>query len=208
LEVARKNIREYDGESASRLDPIASPVPASVQGIRTEDHVAGNRSAKLVLIEYSDLECPYCRNYHPVIDKLVREKEYADRIAVVYRHFPLPIHAGAAKKAEGAECAAEVGGPGKFWEYISHLYASDKKIPLEELGGVATPLGLDAAAFQSCLISGRYAERVQQDTTTGLSAGVNATPTTFFLRQGDQPVKLAGTLSYDQLKKRVDDYLR
>ncbi|MBI5405072.1 MAG: thioredoxin domain-containing protein [Candidatus Kerfeldbacteria bacterium] len=88
----------------------------NVPPINDNDHVIGGKNAKVQVIEYSDFECPFCKQFAPSIEQALQE--YGDKIAVVFRHFPLTsIHPLAQKLAEGSECAAELGGKDKFWEF-------------------------------------------------------------------------------------------
>ena len=75
----------------------------------------------MALIEYSDLECPFCKQFHPSIQRVL--DKYGDQVVWAYRHFPIEtIHASARPLAEGSECAAQLGGNDKFWEYIDYIF--------------------------------------------------------------------------------------
>ena len=95
--------------------------------ITAEDHFYGNKDAEIVIIEYGDLECPYCAAVHPTIHQLL--KEYDGKVAWVFRHFPLSIHKDAHIKAVAAECAYEDGGDTAFFKYLDATYdAINEKI--------------------------------------------------------------------------------
>ncbi len=94
---------------------------ANVPAVSKDDHVRGAKNPKVYLIEYSDFQCPFCRAYHPTIKQALQE--YKDQVALVYRHFPLEsIHPQARALAEGSECANELGGDDKFWEYHDQVF--------------------------------------------------------------------------------------
>ncbi|KKT87007.1 MAG: Sodium/proton antiporter [Parcubacteria group bacterium GW2011_GWA2_46_10] len=97
--------------------PDAPDVPVLEEG----DHLRGSIDAPVVLIEYSDLECPYCKRFHPEVKQMI--EKYGDKIVWAYRHFPLEaIHSSARPLAEGSECAAQLGGNDKFWEYVDYVF--------------------------------------------------------------------------------------
>ena len=85
------------------------------------DHYFGDKNAEVVIVEYGDLECPYCAAVHPTIQKLITD--YGGKVAWVYRDFPLSIHANAQIKAEAAECASAQGGDAMFFKYVDKVYA-------------------------------------------------------------------------------------
>ena len=84
------------------------------------DHVRGDRNAPIVMIEYSDYECPFCSRFHPTMKQVMQE--YEGQIAWAYRHFPLSFHPYAQVLAEGSECVAELGGNDAFWEFTDAIY--------------------------------------------------------------------------------------
>ena len=105
----------------------------------------------------------------------------AGQIAWVYRHFPLDIHPRSPKESQAAECAYELAGNDGFWNYVNKIFQitpSNNGLDPAQLPQVASQIGLNAAAFQTCLDSGRNAGKVQADYNDGLAAGVNGTPNT------------------------------
>lgn len=117
----------------------------TVRAVSNEDHVLGDRNAPVKLIEFSDLECPFCKRFHPTAKQVVTE--YAGKVALVYRHFPLDsLHAKARKEAEATECANEQGGNDKFWAYMDRLFdvtPSNDGLDLAELPKIAAFVGLE-----------------------------------------------------------------
>lgn len=107
------------GEINRLLDEFDSEVGAEgieVEGLTDPDRIRGPKDATYTIIEYSDIDCPFCKRFHQTAGQLIAERS---DVNWVYRHFPIPaLHPNAAKKAEGAECANELGGAEKFWEYL------------------------------------------------------------------------------------------
>lgn len=93
-----------------------------VEPVSDADHIRGSLDAKVKIIEYSDLECPFCATLHPTLQTIMQD--FDGDVAWVYRHFPLEFHPSAKPLAIGSECAAQLGGNDKFWEYIDYVFAA------------------------------------------------------------------------------------
>lgn len=185
--------------SSAKLDPNAS----TLTEIFDSDWVTGNRESEVVLIEYSDFQCPACAFYHPIMQSIM--KEFGDRIQFAYRHFPLKSrHANAERAAFAAEAA---GKQGKFWEMQSLLFerqgdwkeSNDIKAIFESY---ANSLFLDIEQFRSDFSSDAVEEKVDRDSESALALDVNSTPT-FFLNGR----KIKSPLGYDALRSLIQNAL-
>ncbi len=192
-------------------DLAAAPTAnlAAVRPVDDTDHVRGNANAKITLIEYSDFECPFCSRFHPTMKQVL--DEYGDDVRWVYRHYPLSFHPNAQKSAEASECVAEQRGNNGFWSFADAIFAEQDK-----LGGSLTPAailsaaktaGVNEAQFQTCLDSGKYAEKVAADMANGTAAGVTGTPGTIVLTEDGEGEFINGALPIDQVKLAIDRYL-
>lgn len=102
---------------------VQPTVAEEIRGVQNDDHIKGNPNAKIVIVEYSDTECPFCKQFHETMNRVISEYGAAGDVAWVYRHFPIPsLHPKAPKQAEALECAAEQGGNEMFWKYTDKLY--------------------------------------------------------------------------------------
>lgn len=188
------------GFAVAARSAALSPVQGMVEPVSARDHIRGNPAAPVRLIEFADTECPLCKRLHPTFKRIV--DEYAGKVAWVFRHFPVAeIHPRAPKEHEALECAAELGGEAKFWEYLDRLYAitpSNDRLDPAELPRLAESMGLARAPFAQCLASGRHAARVAQDVDDGRAAGAPGTPYTVVAAPngrlyeivGNQPIEL------------------
>lgn len=160
--------------------PLPSPEVILLRAIDASDHIRGNPDAKVVFVEFSDTECPFCKRFHNTMVQLMSEYGKTGNVAWIYRHYPIPeLHSKAPKEAEALECAGELGGNGKFWEYTDRIFAvtnSNDSLDPARLPQAATEVGLDVTKFNTCLASGKYAARVQADKDDGTAAGVDGTP--------------------------------
>ena len=177
-----------------------------VEPVNDEDHIRGNRDAKVFLIEYSDLECPFCKSFHPTMERVL--SEYGNDVAWVYRHFPLDqIHSKADKQAEAVECAGKLGGNDGFWNMVDKIFEvtpSNNGLDNSTLPDLAESVGINKSAFTTCLDSGEFAQHVEDDYQAGTKAGVTGTPTTFILSQNGEATMIPGALPYEQVKASVD----
>lgn len=199
---------------------LAKPEP-EVAKVTSSDHIRGNKNAEIVIIEYSDIECPFCKVYHQTLKKIYDEYGKDNKVAWVYRHFPLSygeraLHQNAAKEAEATECAAELGGEEAFWKYIDVIYATTKSndgLALATLPDLAATVGLDKTKMKACIDSGKYAAKVRESYDAGAKAGAAGTPYTVIQFDGEN-IPLVnengqglGALPYEVLKKIVDNML-
>lgn len=174
------------------------------------DHIRGAANAKVTVIEYSDTECPFCKRFHPTMQQLI--KEFPNDVRWVYRHFPLDaLHSKARKESEATECAGELGGNDKFWAYVDRLFEvtpSNDGLDPSELPKIAEFVGLNRAAFESCLSSGKYASHVADDLADAQAAGGNGTPYSIVLAAGGQKFPINGAQPYAQVKQVVEQALQ
>jgi protein-disulfide isomerase len=149
------------------LAPPSADVDAQSVNMR------GPKDAPVTLVEFADYQCPYCAKVNPVVEQM--KKEYGDKLAVVYKDFPLPMHKDSQKAAEGARCA---GDQGKYWEYHDLLFTTHQ-VDISSLKKQAGELKLDQAKFDTCLDSGAEAAAVKKDLAEGQRLGLTATPSFF-----------------------------
>lgn len=147
-----------------------------------QDHIRGKASAEVSLIEYTDFECPFCKQFHTVPKALL--DRYGGRVNWVMRNYPLPFHDPAARKeALASECVARLGGNDAYWKYADALFANTKSngggMPEDKsIEKLADVVGVKPAALTKCMNDGVAVKRVEQDLADGSAAGVSGTPTT------------------------------
>ncbi|NTU98853.1 thioredoxin domain-containing protein, partial [Candidatus Falkowbacteria bacterium] len=152
-----------------------APTKAANITIAKNDHVRGNKNAKVTIVEFSDIQCPFCSRFHDTMKEVMQK--YPKDVRWVFKHFPLDsIHPQARKAAEAAECAGEQG---KFWEYIDTLYANQSSLAADYYPTVAKQVGINVDKFNSCLSSGKMSKKVTDDFNQGQTLGVRGTPGNF-----------------------------
>jgi protein-disulfide isomerase len=137
--------------------------------------ILGKAGAKISVVEFSDFQCPFCKQFAPNLRQI--ERDFGDKVEVVYRQYPIPsLHPFAIKAAEASLCANEQG---KFWELHDLMFAEQDRLGVSDLKEKARRLGMNEKKFASCLDTGRYTEQVQHDMDEGKKAGVTGTPAVF-----------------------------
>ncbi|PID83602.1 hypothetical protein CSB11_00475 [Candidatus Campbellbacteria bacterium] len=162
----------------------------TIKKVGEGDYILGNENAEAFVIEYSDLECPFCKTYNDESSKKLQDKYLEDgKVAFVFRNFPLTIHPSAFGEAIATECAGVVGGSKKFYEYKNKIFAetsSNGKFNVKRLPEIATSIGLEKKAFEACLKNEATTKKIRDDYKSGVDAGVRGTPTVFIqLKSGE-----------------------
>ncbi len=175
------------------------PPAGPVAEVNETDHIRGSADAKVVMIEYSDFECPFCSRHLPSVEQALND--FPNDVALVYRHYPLSqIHPNAAKAAEASECVADIAGNDKFWEYHDRLFeAQPSGLSVPVFKQIAGEIGVNQSEFDSCLDSGEMAPIVAAHTASGNDAGVQGTPATFI-----NGSLISGAVPYATLKSALE----
>lgn len=195
LEAYKKAVTEM-----RRRAKVAILLPEPVLQMVDVDPIGaykGDKGATVTIIEFSDFQCPYCKQASHTISDLL--PTYGDKVKLVFKHLPLPIHPEAFKAAQASICALEQR---RFWDYHDRLFAADD-ISAKQLTSIATDLGLNMSEFQSCLDSERGRAAVLEDIKASRRLGIQATPT--FLINGRL---FKGALSAEDLKLAIDKALQ
>jgi protein-disulfide isomerase len=158
----------------------------------------GPADAPVVLVEFSDLQCPHCKEEQPNIDRLLKEDK---NVRLVYQNFPLPAHDWALKAAAYADCIGRTSSDA-FWKFIESVYGAQADITApnsdEKLNGLADAAGAKSADIAGCAAKPETVGRVEHSVLLGKSLGVTGTPTLYI--NGRQ----VGGVSFDALKGLVD----
>ena len=186
---------------------VAGCASTASRGPGTENppNVLGRADAPVTIIEFSDLQCPYCARFSLQTFTEVR-RNYVDTGKVRYaaKAFPLPFHAYAMPAAVAVQCAGEQR---KFWEYREALFALQEQLPSQPYDALAAKLGLDAAAFSACRSDGRAEAAVRADMNLAQSKGISSTPTFVIGRLVDgqfQGEIFSGAEAYAKFAARID----
>ena len=180
-----------------------------VRPVDSTDHILGNPNAKVTIIEFSDTECPFCKQFHVTMKRIISEYGASGDVAWVYRHLPIEeLHERARHEAVASECAAEIGGNNKFWEYIDQIYTrtqSNDTFDPAELPKIAKDIGLDQKKFDSCLASTKFDAKISRDIKDGTDAGALGTPHNVLVSRSGNKITLQGAQPYEIIKAAIDE---
>lgn len=168
------------------------------------DHIRGNIEAPVKIVEFSDLECPFCKALHPTLKRIVGE--YNGKVAWVYRHFPLETHTKARKEAQAAECANKLGGHAAFWNYVDRVFEvtpSNDGLDLALLPQIAKDISLDIVKFNQCLENDTYNQKIAQDLSDAMTSGGRGTPFVVIVGQNKR-YDFSGAQPYETVKNLVE----
>jgi protein-disulfide isomerase len=165
--------------------------------VAADDPGKGPATAPVQIVEFSDFQCPFCSRVVDTVKKI--EDVYGDKVRVVFKQFPLPMHNQAAKAAEAAECAREQG---KFWEMHDKLFANQRALAPENLKQYAADLTLDKDKFAACLDQSKMKDGIAKDMAAGSAAGVTGTPA-FFVNGRF----VSGAVPFENFKQLIDEEL-
>ncbi len=189
------------------LQWINTPQPEATQTeieVIGDEWIKGNPEASITLVEYSDFQCPACKNYAPLVKRL--SEELPDDLRIVYRQYPLTsIHKNAFASAKASEAA---GKQGKFWEMHDLLFEnqdswSADSSPEDKFEGYASEIGLEIEQFKADYDSDEAKDAVNEDIATANRLGLSSTPS-FTLNDR----KIESPKSYDAFKGLIEDEIR
>ena len=146
----------------------------------------GPADAPVTVVDFSDLQCPHCKDAHPTLEKLVSENK---NVRLVFQNFPLPMHDWAAKAAAYADCVGRTSSDA-FWKFVSSVFATQSDITAanadEKLTALADSAGVKGADVAACAAKPETTSRVEKSVALGKALNVNSTPTVFV--NGRRPV--------------------
>jgi protein-disulfide isomerase len=181
-----------------------------VAPVTEADHIFGNPNAPILIVEYSDFDCPFCKNFHETMQKIMETYGKDGKVAWVYRQFPLKqLHPNAPKVAAASECVASLGGNDAFWKF-ANVIVSDRGVNdptnLTKLTEYAKQSGVDGAKFDACVAAGTFNEKITADVAAAMKAGAKGTPYSVMI-VGDQQGVIDGAQPYEVVSQMVETML-
>lgn len=211
-EVIVESVNRMRQKQQAEVQKKQKAAAANVRPVTAKDHIRGDINAPVKIIEFSDLECPFCKQFQSTLKKVMTDYGDTGKVAWVFRHFPIDqLHPKARKEAQAAECANQLGGNKAFWAYIDKVFEvtpSNNRLDLSRLPAFAADIGLDKAKFETCLQGGRqggkYASLIQSDVQDAVNAGGTGTPFTVVLGPTGKAYPISGAMPYSAVKSLID----
>ncbi len=186
---------------------ILSSTPKPVTDM---DYIRGNPNAPILLIEYSDYDCPFCKEYHNTLKRIMDEYGVTGKVAWVYRHFPLgQLHPNSPKISEAALCVGSLGGNDAFWDFTDLIFEErelDEATNVTKIPDYVETVGVDVDAYAACMNGTEMEERVSASVQDAFNIGANGTPYSVLI-VGDQQAVINGAQPYDIVKGIVENLI-
>jgi protein-disulfide isomerase len=200
--VSTPAANQAGADPAAAAQSAAAQTPQKTTRYKVDDGgnpALGPNNAPITIIEFSDYQCPYCRQwYSEVYQRLLQT--YPDKIRFVYRDFPLSsIHPEAEAAAEAADCAGEQG---RYYDFHDKLFSGEVELSSAAYTQYAQELGLDQVKFKDCVSSQRFKNEVTADYQSAANLGVRSTPT-FFING----IPLIGAQPFEAFQEVIDKEL-
>ncbi len=205
------------GQGSAQPAPAAQGVaaqqptgnPSAVAPVTDADWVRGPRDAKVTIVEYADIDCPFCQRIHPEIKSILADPKYAGKVSWAYRHLPLPMHPLAQAKAIATECVGKEKGNDAFWSYLDLLSEDDTTLRKDEarLSVHAVAVGADKATFDKCLADKATLVKVTADAANAKATGGSGTPWTVLIGPNKQFKAVSGNRP-DDIRAAIDEMLK
>jgi len=197
-----------DPAPAEQVAATPAGQASTIRPVTEDDYILGNPNAPIVMIEYSDYDCPFCKQFHTTMHQILDEYGVTGRLAWVYRQFPLvDLHPNATSLSEAALCVGDIGGNSAFWTFSDIIFESrqDSEFTnITKLPEFAVAAGVDKALFNDCVASDRMLDDLRADMADGLAAGAQGTPYTV-IKVGNQQAVINGAQPYDVVKGIVEN---
>jgi protein-disulfide isomerase len=202
------------GGAAPAKNQVADTTPEEdivFRPVDQTDHIRGNPNAPILFVEYSDYDCPFCKQFHDTMNRIMAEYGQDGKVAWAYRHLPLEqLHPNAPKIAAAAECVADNAGNDAFWRFSDRVFAAktpQEQTDMSRITEYAVEAGADRGAFELCYSSGKMAEKIAAGIEEAARAGARGTPHTFIIVGSDQKTVINGAQPYSVIKTAIDNIL-
>lgn len=196
------------GEQKSAKVSDVSNDEISVVPPNKNDYMQGGENAEIILVEYSDVDCPFCKRFHASVQNIV--KKYDGKVSWAYRQFPLTIHPYSMSKSITSLCVGKNYGSEAFFDYTNSIMADNDSGSKDNALAVAKSLGFDETKIANCVANDTEIQnRISQEMEDATTAGLQGTPFTLvFNKDGQYIDKIDGAQAQITVEKLINDNLK
>lgn len=195
------------GETDKLVDQTNEAPKGTINPVTDADHIKGNPNAPIMIVEYSDFDCPFCKSFHETMTKIMNEYGVDGKVAWAYRHLPLEqLHPSAPVIAEASECVAKLGGDEAFWKFADLVFGErgiNEPTNMIMLPEYVESAGVSVADYTACLDSKEMRPNVEEDFNNARDIGARGTPYSVVL-VGNQQMVINGAQPYAVVKQLID----
>lgn len=184
----------------------------NIMPISPSDHILGNlEKAEVVIVEFSDTECPWCKRFHPVLKEVV--EKYDGKVAWIYRHSPIEsLHPKARNEAIATECVNKIKGNDIFWKYLDMIYTNtpgNNGLDPNLLVTYAEQFGIGAPEFNKCMVDNKveFNKLIDASIADGKNAGLEGTPHSVIMTKDGKKYPIRGA-DIDKLNATIESLLK
>jgi len=178
--------------------------------VTSSDHIFGDPNAPIKIVEYTDLECPFCKQFDGTMKQVM--DAYPGKVAWVLRNFPLQqLHPNAPKLALAAECVANLAGNDAYWKFKDSIFTQapiNTFFDMTKLTATAQGVGVNGKAFDSCVASGKFQTLITGQFNDAVAAGGQGTPFSVLITKDGTQVPIPGSQPLDMVKAAIDTALK
>ncbi len=214
-ELVKKARERKKWENMSVKDKLKES-KVNLSKVSKDDKILGSSDAELFIVEYSDLECPFCKKFNKVMKKIEDKYKDGKKVAVVFRSFPLSnkfggrdLHPTSDEESNALECVYKLNGSKKAFEFKDKVFEttkSDGHYDLKTLPDLASSIGVDKEKFTACYNKNEGLKNVERDFKSGEKAGVDGTPTVFIQDREGKSLRIVS--SSNEIEKIINDYFK
>lgn len=183
---------------------------AKIRPVDETDHIKGNPNAPILVVEYSDYDCPFCKQFHETMTRIMDEYGVGGNVAWVYRQFPIAqLHPNSERISQAALCVGDLGGNDAFWSYSDLIFAErelNEPTNISKLPEYAEKVGVKKDELIACLDSGKNRTVLDASLQDGAGAGIRGTPQSFVI-VGNQMATIEGAQPYAVVKQIIENLL-
>lgn len=186
--------------------------PAVVRPVTPQDHLMGNPTATVMVVEYGDIDSEHTKDFNAIMQQIMTEYADSGEVAWVFRHLPIvALHQYSAMHASAAECVSSIAGPEAFWGFLNGIAAQapgTNQFDPRDYETITRGLNVPTDILNQCISRGTFEQRVQDDYQNAMLAGATGAPYLVLLVKGKEPITIDGALPYTSMKKVLEEALK